>query len=132
MRPPYDAIVARAARLLFPGATTTLFARAFGRPRSTVLGWFSERRRAPIEVLEGVQRRLRERAAAEYALAGDFDYVIHQRRCEPVRRGFFVVRERDGPGSVPRDAQMRWLRPPASEPGTEHRSIVQRAMRGRP
>jgi hypothetical protein len=51
---------------------------------------------------------IRSRAEAGIALAQELENYAAEQRAEGRRaRGFEVVRERDGPGSTPRDARWR-------------------------
>jgi hypothetical protein len=69
-------------------------------------------RGAPKPVLRQIRLMLQARAAECYALCGEFDREIARRDGEPPRRrGFMEVRERDGPGSIPRDGRNRRGRP---------------------
>ena len=69
--------------------------------------------------LWSVLKRLRDlaqrRAAERCELCRDLDNAIARRDGEFIpRRGFMEIRERDGPGSVPRDARNRLGRPKRS------------------
>jgi hypothetical protein len=60
---------------------------------------------------------LKDRQAIVSGLILQLDYDIIQREREPRRRtGFNEIRERDGPGSVPRDGRNRLGRPPKNRP----------------
>jgi hypothetical protein len=102
----------RAARALFAGAPSALLARLCAVPKATARSWRQGHRRAPKHVLERVRLMLQVRAAQCNELWREYGIGIARRDGEHVhRRGFMEVRERDGPGSVPRDARNRRGRP---------------------
>jgi hypothetical protein len=102
-----DTVIRRAAILLYRAAPNAGMAVMFKRPRSTVKSWITGRRRPPVHILRELQSSLRRLGADALTLAAEIDHIANQRENEPIRRqGFFVVRERDGVGTVPRDA--RW------------------------
>ena len=83
---------------------------------ATVQGWRAGRSRLPADDAEMLAAYIRARAKPGIELAQELEDYAAKRRAEGWRaRGFQVVRERDGPGSPPRDA--RWhggrRRPPA-------------------
>jgi hypothetical protein len=105
-------LIFRAAQALFPGAPSALLACACGVPKATARSWRQGRRRPPKPVLERVRLMLQARAAQCNELWREYGIEIARRDGEPLRRrGFMEVRERDGPGSVPRDARNRLGRP---------------------
>jgi hypothetical protein len=96
-------------RALSPDRPIKLLSRLADRPRATAKSWATGHRRPPINVL----RALRE-AARGYGtgLELELDYEIRKREFEPRHlTGFNQVRERDGPGSIPRDGRNRLGRP---------------------
>jgi hypothetical protein len=102
------------ARLLSPDRPIMLLARLGGCSRATAKSWVTGHRRPPIYVL----RLLRDAAQSQAwraGLLGELDYEIREREGEPPwkRRGpgFMEIRERDGPGSTPRDGRNRLGRP---------------------
>jgi hypothetical protein len=102
----------RAARVLFAGAPSALLARHCGVPKATARSWRQGNRRAPKHVLIKLRLMLQARAAQCNALCREFGIEIARREGEPLRRrGFMEIRERDGPGSVPRDGRNRLGRP---------------------
>jgi hypothetical protein len=102
----------RAARALFAGTPSALLARACGVPKATARSWRQRHRRPPKHVLERLRLLLQARAAECNFLCHEFRIEIARREGEPVhRRGFMEIRERDGPGSRPRDARNRLGRP---------------------
>jgi hypothetical protein len=102
----------RASQALWPDAPSAGLAKLAGRPKSTAHSWRRSHRRTPLNVLRLLRRELQVRGAACHSLGAEFDREIMRREGEgPVRRGFFIVRERDGPGSIPRDARNRRGRP---------------------
>ena len=111
MHHPFDAgLIDRAARTLFAGAPTSLLARSCGVlvAKATARDWRRDRRRAPKPVLKRLRELAQIRAAECGVLCRDLDNAIARREGEFIpRRGFMEVRERDGPGSVPRDARWR-------------------------
>jgi hypothetical protein len=115
--PHYADLINRAARALFAGAPTALLARECNMlvAKATVRSWRQGHRRAPVSVLKKLRLMLQVRAAVCSSLCRDFDLEIARREGEPhwKRRGpgFMQVRERDGPGSVPRDGRNRCGRP---------------------
>jgi hypothetical protein len=77
-----------------------------------VRSWRQGDRRPPKHVLERVRLMLQARAAECNELWREYGVEIARREGEHFhRRGFMEVRERDGPGSVPRDARNRRGRP---------------------
>ena len=118
MHHPFDAgLIDRAARALFAGAPTSLLARSCGVQvaKATARDWRRDRRRAPKPVLKRLRELAQIRAAECGVLCRDLDNAIARRDGEFIpRRGFMEIRERDGPGSVPRDARNRLGRPKRS------------------
>jgi hypothetical protein len=84
-------------------------ARLLGRKRSTVRSWLSERRRMPLHLYSVLQEELVQRIALEHGVVEELKQAVwlRERQGPKPLRGFFVVRERDGPGSTPRDARWR-------------------------
>jgi hypothetical protein len=111
MHPPMAATLIRAAaKVISPNQPIKLLMNIRGSPRSTAKSWHTGRRRPPIWCLEQLRDMMWVRGVTE--LVQQFDYVIRQRTGEPPRRtGFNEVRERDGPGSIPRDGRNRLGRP---------------------
>jgi hypothetical protein len=115
--PHYADLINGAARLLFAGAPTALLRRELDVfvAKATVRSWRQGHRRAPLHTLMSLRRMLQTRAAECFSLCRDFDLEIARREGEPPwkRRGpgFMEIRERDGPGSVPRDGRNRRGRP---------------------
>jgi hypothetical protein len=65
--------------------------------------------RPPIDILTKLRAVVRDRPTG---LEGELDYEIRKREYEPKHRtGFNSIRERDGPGSIPRDGRNRLGRP---------------------
>lgn len=115
-----DTVIRAAARALNPDRPImTLGGLAQGRHsttkrgrRSTAKSWATGHRRPPLVVLKIVRDMLKERRAALFDLITELDRHILQREYEPRRRtGFNEIRERDGPGSPPRDGRDRLGRP---------------------
>ena len=66
----------------------------------------------PAYMARLLAERLRVHAALANALAEEADYyALREERKPRQARGFQVVRERDGPGSAPRDGRWRGGRP---------------------
>jgi hypothetical protein len=111
--PHYADLINHAAQALFAGAPTALLAREGDVlvPKATARSWRQGHRRAPVSVLKSLRRMLHVRGAECFSLCRDFDLEIARREGEPpwIRRGpgFMQVRERDGPGSTPRDGRNR-------------------------
>jgi hypothetical protein len=101
------------ARTISPDRPIMLLARLGGCPRATAKSWATGHRRPPIYVLK-LLREI-ERDGGRTGLGPELDYEIRKREGEPgwMRRGpgFMQVRERDGPGSIPRDGRNRRGRP---------------------
>ena len=116
MHHPFDAgLLDRAARALFAGAPTSLLARFSGAAKATARDWRKDRRRPPKPVLKRLREEAQRRAAECCEICRDLDNAIARRDVEFIpRRGFMEIRERDGPGSVPRDARNRLGRPKRS------------------
>jgi hypothetical protein len=115
--PHYADLINRAAQALFTGAPSALLARECDVlvAKATARSWRKGHRRAPVAVLKRLRRMLQVRGAECFSLCRDFDLEIARREGElPWKRrgpGFMQVRERDGPGSVPRDGRNRLGRP---------------------
>ena len=120
MHHPFDAgLIDRAARALFAGAPTALLARSCGVlvAKATARDWRRDRRRAPKPVLKRLRELAQIRAVECWGICRDIDNAIARRDVEFIpRRGFMEIRERDGPGSVPRDARWRGGRPRKDTP----------------
>lgn len=103
-----DTLLFRVGSFLSFGRHAAALARILCRPATTARSWTSGRRKMPAHVASILARRLRNHAAMANALAAEVEYyasVEHQR--PRVGRGWQVVRERDGQGSVPRDGRWR-------------------------
>jgi hypothetical protein len=115
--PDYADLINRAARALFAGAPTALLARECDVlvAKATARSWRQGHRRAPVPVLKKLHRLLHLRCVACNELLRDLGIEIARREGEPPwkRRGlgFMEIRERDGPGSTPRDGRNRLGRP---------------------
>jgi hypothetical protein len=111
MQHPDDAdLINRAARALFTGAPSALLARSCDVlvAKATARSWRQGHRRAPVRVLKQLHLMLQARCVECNELLRDFGIEIARREGEPLRRrGFMEIRERDGPGSVPRDGRNR-------------------------
>lgn len=107
-----DTVIRAAACALNPDRPImTLAALARGR-RSTAKSWATGHRRPSITTLKILLDLLKDRRASLYQLISELEYAIMRREGEPRRRtGFNEIRERDGPGSVPRDGRNRHGRP---------------------
>ena len=106
-------LLGRAARLLSPDCPNRALARLVGRKRSTVRSWLSEHRRIPLHYYDVLQKELVQRINLQHAVIEELKQAVwlRERQGPKPLRGFFVVRERDGPGSLPRDARNRLGRP---------------------
>jgi hypothetical protein len=107
-------LINRAARALFTGAPSALLARSCDErvAKATARSWRQGHRRAPLPVLRRLRLMLQARCVECNELLRDFAIEIARREGEPPRRrGFMEIRERDGPGSVPRDGRNRRGRP---------------------
>jgi hypothetical protein len=115
MHHPFDAhLIDRAAQALFAGAPTSLLARSCGilAAKATARDWRRDRRRAPKSVLKRLRELAQKRAAECCEICRDLDNAIARRTGEFIpRKGFMEIRERDGPGSKPRDGRNRLGRP---------------------
>jgi hypothetical protein len=111
MQHPDDAdLINRAARALFTGAPSALLARSCDVrvAKATARSWRQGHRRAPVRVLRQLRLMLQARCVECNELLRDFGIEIARREGEPPhRRGFMEIRERDGPGSIPRDGRNR-------------------------
>ena len=107
-----DTVIRRAARALNPDRPIRALA-ALGRcPRSTAKSWATLHRRPPVSVLKVLREAINARQSAIFAVLSDLDLLIMKREYEPKHRtGFNLIRERDGPGSIPRDGRNRHGRP---------------------
>lgn len=96
--------------MLSPDRPIMQLARLAGRPRPTAKSWATGHRRPPIYILSKLHIVLRDRGWI--AEERELEYEIRKREIEPRHRGGFnTIRERDGPGSVPRDGRNRRGRP---------------------
>jgi hypothetical protein len=115
--PHYADLINRAAQALFAGAPSALLAREFDVlvAKSTASSWRRGHRRASLSALKSLRWKLQARAAECHSLCREFDLEIDRREGEPPSKrrgpGFMEIRERDGPGSVPRDGRNRVGRP---------------------
>ena|SRR6516162_1489672 len=115
--PHYADLIDRAARALFAGAPNALLARECGLlvAKATARSWRQGHRRAPVSVLKKLHLLLRLRCVECNELLRDFANEIARREGEPPSKrrgpGFMEIRERDGPGSIPRDGRNRLGRP---------------------
>ena len=115
--PDYADLINRAAQALFAGAPTALLSRCCDTAvaKATARSWRQGHRRAPVSVLKKLRQLLLMRCVECNELLRSFDLEIPRREGEPPwkRRGpgFMQVRERDGPGSTPRDGRNRLGRP---------------------
>jgi hypothetical protein len=115
-----DTLIRRAARAVNSNRPITTLAGFAHAPRSTAKSWATGHRRPPIFILRILRDILKSRQAAFSQLIPALEYVIMQREREPTRRtGFNEIRERDGPGSVPRDGRNRLGRPKKMGRGSE-------------
>jgi hypothetical protein len=102
-------LIREVMRLLSPDRPIMQLARLGGCPRPTAKAWASGHRRPPIYVLRTVLEVARDHRTG---LELELEYEIRKREYEPKHRtGFNTIRERDGPGSVPRDGPNRLGRP---------------------
>jgi hypothetical protein len=107
-----DTVIRRAARALNRDKPIRTLAVLAHCPRPTAKAWANNHRRPPIVILKILRDMLKARHAALLALIPELDCAIMQREREPKHRtGFNEIRERDGPGSVPRDGRNRCGRP---------------------
>ena len=108
--PMADTIIRQVARALSPDRPVMFLAGLAKCPRSTAKSWCTGHRRPPIWLLDAI------RSIADgqdlTGLAQALNHLIRQRKDEPKQRtGFHLIRERDGPGSTPRDGRNRRGRP---------------------
>jgi len=97
-------------RILSPHRPIKQLARLAGRPRPTAKSWATGHRRPPIYVLATIREVMRDRPCT--GLEPELDCEIRKREHEPkYRTGFNIIRERDGPGTTPRDGRNRLGRP---------------------
>jgi hypothetical protein len=105
-------VIRAAARALNPDKPIRTLAALVRCPRPTAKAWANGHRRPPVVVLKILRDLLKNRQAALFQLIPALENVIMQREREPTRRtGFNEIRERDGPGSLPRDGRNRRGRP---------------------
>lgn len=105
-------LIFRTSHLLFAGAPNALLAAEMSVPKATARSWRQGHRRAPLSVLRQLRLMLQAHAAECNALWREYGIEIGRREGEPLhRRGFMELRQRDGPGSKPRDARNRLGRP---------------------
>jgi len=102
-------IIRDVMRMLSPDRPIMQLARLAGCPRPTAKSWATGHRRPPIYILTKLREVVRDRPTG---LEGELDYEISKREFQPkLRTGFNEIRERDGPGSIPRDGRNRRGRP---------------------
>ena len=97
---------------LWPGRPAAGLARTLGRSKATCRSWLEGLRGTPPEVMDALAAVLRGHAAQSLALAESLNREADRAKAKPWKaRGWQVVKERDGPGSWPRDARNRMGRP---------------------
>lgn len=107
-----DTVIRAAARALNPDRPIKMLAGLRRNPRSTAKSWATGRRRPPLFILRLVRDLLKDRQRDTFDLIAKLDFIIVQREREPRwRTGFNEIRQRDGPGSMPRDGRNRRGRP---------------------
>jgi hypothetical protein len=107
-----DTVIRRAACCLNPDRPIRTLARLAHGRRSTAKAWATGHRRPSIYKLKILRDLLKDRQASLLQLIPELDLMIMKREIEPTHRtGFNEIRERDGPGSVPRDGRNRLGRP---------------------
>jgi len=108
-RPRHDAAELRAAaETLWPERCAAGMAAHLGRPKATTRCWLAGRRRPPIGVLSAVCAELQRRAEVAMSVRAFLREEALRREREPRRlSGWADIRERDGPGSAPRDGRWR-------------------------
>lgn len=91
-------------------------AAALNAPLTTLHEWMVAGRSAlPVVMAERLAAIFRSRIEGDTALLHQLEAYIKLRQAQPKRlRGFLEVKERDGPGSVPRNASGRGARPKTS------------------
>jgi hypothetical protein len=103
-------LVRDVARMLSPDRPIMLLARLAGCPRPTAKSWATGHRRAPIYILAMLREVMRDRPGSGLEL--ELEDEIRRREHQPkFLTGFNEIRERDGPGSTPRDGRNRRGRP---------------------
>jgi hypothetical protein len=75
MQHPDDALVARAAELLFTAAPSSLLSRAAGVAKATARSWRRGHRRAPLPVLRLLHTELQRRGAECFSVLRELDYL---------------------------------------------------------
>jgi hypothetical protein len=115
-----DTVIRRAAFSINPDRPIAILAgltrgrRSTGKRgrRSTAKSWATGHRRPSVVILKILRDLLKDRQAALLALIPELEYAIMQREREPKHRtGFNEIKERDGPGTMPRDGRNRRGRP---------------------
>jgi len=119
-----NTLIREAARALDRRRPIRLLATLACRPRASIRSWATGHRRPPLPILKALLEIIRQRQAERADVAPleerqtlsslryELDHVIRKRSYEVRRRtGFNEIRERDGPGSVPRDGRNRLGRP---------------------
>jgi hypothetical protein len=124
-------LIYRIARAVDPDRPIVWLAELAGVAYSTAKTWAygSKRhwaygqRKPPVSLLKDLHAALEAALPAHQgyrlvlALTSLLDQYIWEREREPIkpRAGFNLIRERDGPGSIPRDGRNRRGRPPLPE-----------------
>lgn len=105
-RPVYplgERAILRAVKLLWPRRHVKTLGEHLNRSRNTAASWLYGKRSTPQFVTRDIAAVLRQHAAMMLAVADELDRELVKRELTlPKRSGFCVVKERDGPGSIPR------------------------------
>jgi len=107
MRRNRDALIFHVSRHLWPSREAAGLASLLLCSKNTTRSWVEGRRRPPVWVLRALASYLQGHAKQLLSDAQYLEAEVVEREREPRRaRGFAQIWERDGPGTVPRDA--RW------------------------
>lgn len=109
----------RVARALSPDAPNAALARPLGYSKAAARAYTAGRRKPPLAAFGKWREELAERIRTCHALNEELKQAAWVRSQEPAQplRGFFEIKERDGPGTPPRDARNRAGRPKRSLAG---------------
>ena len=105
-------LIRQACRMRWPGRHVAGLAQLLRRPKPTVASWLAGRRQMPASEMLALAEVLRTDGQFLIGIASNVLHAAEIKQARPRHaRGFQVIKERDGPGSMPRDARWRGGRP---------------------
>lgn len=105
-------LIRQACCLRWPRRHVAGLAQLLRRPKPTAASWLAGRRQMPVPEIQALAEVLRADGQLLIGIASNMLHAAEIKQARPRHaRGFQVVKERDGPGSTPRDARWRGGRP---------------------